>query len=302
MIFASVFILGTCMPAFALQSTMSDPNLQITVEYPETVQPGEKFVMASIIKATSDQVTNITLSASSPGAYMANSTFSLAKIAKDSTFGNNFEMQTRADMPDGTFVVNIQATYYVKGLFDSNPVKDTFTQAFKINAQSSPVLSFDIQSPSNVFSGEPFSIKGTIKNQGATAHDVQVLAYSQDINLEGNRSVVLSSLEPGKSSDFEFIVNTSKDLDMPTHATVHINSTYLDSSNKSHSIQDSVSLFARHRGIMEIGDANGIWLGTFFIAPVVGVGTIVSTAIGFFIFLWHFKNKKKAKKNRKAKS
>ena len=48
--------------------------------------------------------------------------------------------------------------------------------------------------------------------------------------------------------------------------------------------------------MLQIGDSNGIWLGTFFIAPVVGVGTIVSSAIGFFIFLWHFKNRKKQKK------
>ncbi|MEO9307523.1 MAG: hypothetical protein ABI342_04320 [Nitrososphaera sp.] len=289
-------------PAYALQSSMIDPNLQITLDYPDTVKPGENLVISTITKATSDQISNITLAVSSPGLYMTNNTFSLAKLAKDSTYGNNFEMKIKKDMPDGTFVVNIQATYFIKGLFDSNPVKDTFAQAFRINVQSNPIMSFDIQSPSNVFSGEPFSIKGTIKNQGATAQNLQIVVYSQDINLEGRKSLFLSSLDSGKSSDFEFIVSTPKDLDIPTHATIYINGTYLDESNKTHSIQDSISIFARHRGMMEIGDANGIWLGDFFIAPVVGVGTIVSSAIGFFIFLWHYRNKKKSKKTKKAKS
>lgn len=302
LVFSLVLVLSTSIPAYALQSNMLDPNLQITLEYPDTIKPGDEFVLSSITKATSDQVSNITLSVSSPGVYTANNTFSLAKLAKDSTFGNNFVLKTKNDMPDGAFVVNIQAVYFVKGLFDSNPVKNVFTHAFRLNVQSSPILSFDIQAPSNVFSGEPFSIKGTIKNQGAKAQDIQIFTYSQDINLEGKKSFLLSSLDSGKSSDFEFIVNTPKDIDIPTHAVIHVNGTYLDESNKTHSVQDSINTFARHRGIMEIGDANGIWLGTFFIAPVVGVGTIVSSAIGFFIFLWHYRNKKKTRKNKKTKT
>ncbi|MGI0018330.1 MAG: hypothetical protein ACREA1_06450 [Nitrosotalea sp.] len=279
---------------------MLDPNLQVTLEYPDVIKQGYKFVLSSIIKVTTDQISNITLSISSPELYSANNTFNVMKLAKDSTFGNNFELETKSGMPDGEFVANIQVTYFVKGMFDANPVKNTFVQAFHLNVQSNPILSFDIQAPSNVFSGEPFSIRGIIKNQGVNAQDVQISASSQDVNLEGRKSLLLSSLDSGKSSDFEFLVNTPKDLDIPTHAVIHVNGTYLDEQNKSHSIQDSVNIFARHRGIFEIGDANGIWLGTFFIAPVVGVGTIVSSVIGFFIFLWHFKNRKKQKKGKRS--
>lgn len=298
----SLLVLSMCIPAYALQSDMLDPNLQVTLEYPDVVRQGDKFVLSSIIKATADQVSNITLSISSPELYSTNNTFRLAKIAKDSTFGNDFKLEIKSDTPNGGFVANAQVTYYIKGLFDANPVKNTFTHAFNLNTQSSPILSFDIQAPSNVFSGEPFSIKTTIKNQGTRVQNVQVVVYSDDINLEGKKLFLLSSLDSGKRSDFDFLVNTPKDLDIPTHAVIHVNGTYLDDSNQSHSIQDSVNIFARHRGMMEIGDANGVWLGTFFIAPVVGVGTIVSSAIGFFIFLWHFKNRKKQKKNKKPKT
>ena len=280
---------------------MIDPNLQVTLEYPDVVRQGDKFILSTIIKATADQISNITLSISSSELYSTNNTFKLAKLAKDSTFGNDFNLMTKGDTPNGVFVANAQVTYYIKGLFDASPVKNTFTHAFSLNTQSSPILSFDIQSPNNVFSGEPFSIKTTIKNQGIQVQNVQVMAYSKDINLEGNKSILISNLDSGKSSNFDFLVNTPKDLDIPTHAVIYVNGTYFDNLNQSHSIQDSVNVFARHRGIMEIGDADGIWIGTFFIAPVVGVGTIVSSAIGFFIFLWHFKNKKKQKKNKKSK-
>lgn len=289
------------VPAYALQSNMLDPNVQVTLNYPDVIRQGDKFVLASVIKSTADQVSNITLTISSPELYTANNTFTLSKLAKDSTFGNDFKLNIRNDTPDGEFVANAQITYFVKGMFDAKPVKNTFTQAFHLNTQSKPILTLDVESPSNVFSGEPFSIKGMIKNHGSTAQNIRLMAYSSEISLEGKKTFSISNLDSGRDSNFEFVVNTSKDLDIPTHAIIHINGTYFDDLNKSYSIDDSVNIFARHRGMLEVGDANGFWIGNFFIAPVVGVGTIVSSAIGFFIFLWHFKNKKKSK-NKKTKS
>jgi len=281
---------------------MLDPNLQVTLTYPDIIPQGGKFVLSSIIKATADQVSNITLTISSPELYTSNDTFKLTKLAKDSSFGNDFELIVKNNTPDGEFVANAQVTYFVKGIFDANPVKKAFTQAFYLNTQSKPILGLDIQAPSNAFSGEPFSIKGTIKNQGVKAQNIQLKVSSSDIDLEGKKVISISNLDSGKNTNFEFLVNTSKDLDIPIHATININGTYFDDLNKSYSIEDSINVYARHRGILEVGDSNGVWVGNFFIAPVVGVGTIVSSVIGFFIFLWHFKNKKKSKKNKKSKT
>ena len=290
------------MPAYGLQSSVLDPNVQVTFDYPSVVRQGDKFVISSIIKSTADNVSNITLSISSPELYTSNNTFNIPKLSKDSTYGNNFKLNVRSDTPDGDFIVNTQVTYFIKGIFDATPVRNTFTQALHLNAQSKPIIEFDIQAPNNVFSGEPFVIKGTIKNQGDKAQNIQLHVYSQDIDLEGKKSFAVSTLDSGKSTDFEFVLNTTKDLGIPTHAVIHINGTYFDDLNKAYSIENSVNIFARHRGFLEIGDSNGLWIGNFFIAPVVGVGTIVSSVIGFFIFLWHFKNKKKSKKNKRAKS
>jgi len=99
-------------------------------------------------------------------------------------------------------------------------------------------------------------------------------------------------------ADFEFVVQTPKELGTPTHATIHINGTYSDEV-KTYHVDNSLNVFARQRGVLEIGDANGIWLGSFFIAPVVGVGSIVSSVIGFLIFAWHYKNKRKTRKSKR---
>ena len=297
--YISFVVLTIMMPAFAVQNAMSDPNLQITLNYPSIVKQGNGFVLSSVIKATADQISNITITVSSPELDITQDKFFLDKIAKDSTFGNDFQAYVKSGTPDGTFVTNVEAEYFIKGYFDSQPVKHTITQAFQFDAESKPGLVFDVQTPANVFAGESFSVKGTIKNQGTDAQNIQVGLVSSEIDLTGKKSLSITSLSSGKTSDFEFMVQTQKEIGAPKQFTVHLNGTYSDDSGKTYPVDNAFNVFVRQRGILEVGDANGIWLGNFFIAPVVGVGTIVSSVIGFFIFVWHYKNKKKAKKKTK---
>ena len=298
--FLIVIISILFLPAYAVQNSFSDPNLQLTFGYPDVVEQGKGFVLSSIVKATADQISNITVTISSPELQIQQNRFHLDTLPKDSTFGNDFNTTVNVGTPDGTFVANIQVEYFIKGFFDSQPVKHSIIRTTEFNAQSRPSLSLDVQSPSEIFAGEPFSVTGTIKNQGANAHNIELGISSSEIQLNGKKSLLLTNLNSGGSTDFEFVVQTQKDLGDPIHVTVHVNGSYADENGKTYPLDQSLNIFARHRGMLEIGDASGIWIGQFFIAPVVGIGTIVSSVIGFLIFIWHYKNKKKKKKIKKS--
>ncbi len=296
-----LFIFSTVLlvPAYATQNTITDPNVELNLNYPDVVVQGNQFVLSSVIKASSDQVSNITVTISCPELQIQQNSFHLDKLAKDSTFGNDFNATVKDSVPDGAFVANVGIDYFFKGLFDSQPVKHTVTQTTQFLAESKPALLLNLQTPSDVFSGEPFSIRGTIVNQGSNAHNIDLSVFSSELQLSGQKSLAITELDAGKITDFEFVVQTQKDLGDPVHATVHVNGTYSGDDGKTYSIDNSFSLYARQRGMLEIGDANGIWVGQFFIAPVVGVGTIVSSAIGFLIFVWHYRNKKKKRRIKK---
>jgi len=297
--FLILFLPVLFIPADATQNNVTDPNIQLSLNYPDIIMQGKQFVLSSVVKATADQVSNITVTITCPELDIQQNSFHLDKLAKDSTLGNDFNSTVKSGVPDGNFVANIEIDYFIKGFFDAQPVKHTITQTTQFLAASEPSLSLNLQTPSDVFAGEPFSIKGTIVNQGSNAHNVELSAYSSELQLAGKKSLAISELSAGRSTDFEFVVQSQKNLD-PTHATVHVNGTYSDDNDKTYSIDNSFSVFARQRGLLEIGDANGIWIGQFFIAPVVGIGTIVSSVIGFLIFLWHYKNKKKKRRTKKS--
>lgn len=300
--FLIIFLSILFIPTYAVQDNITDSNLQVSLNYPDTVMQGKEFVLSSIVKAMADQVSNITVTITCPELQIQQNSFHLDKLAEGSTFGNDFNSTVKDGVPDGSFVANVEVDYFVKGFFDPQPVKHTVTQTTQFFAASKPFLALDIQAPSDIFAGEPFSIKGTITNQGADAHNIELSAFSPDVQLGGQKSLDITDIDAGKSSDFEFVVQTQKELGDPTQATIHVNGTYSDDVKKTYTVDNSFSIFARQRGMLEIGNANGIWIGQFFIAPVVGVGTIVSSVIGFMIFLWHYKNKKKQrqKKTRKA--
>ena len=295
-----IFVPFFFIPAYGMQNTLSDSNIQVILNYPDILTTNDNFVLSSVVKTTADQVSNITVTISSPEIDIPQSQFHIDSLPKDSTLGNNFNAQVKAGTPDGSFLGNVEIQYFIKGFFDQKPVKNSFTKAIEFNTQSKPLILLNVQAPDEVFSGEPFSITGTIKNQGSEAQNIQISVDSSQVTLSGKKIYSLTNLEAGKSSDFEFVVQTQKDVTIPTHANIHLNGTYTDKSGKTYSLEDSLNVFVRQRGMMEIGGAQGLWVGNFFIAPVVGVGTIVSSVIGFLIFLWHrTKNKKTQKRARK---
>jgi len=289
---ASIFI----FPVYGMESVISDANIDVTIDYPDVVTQGNEFVLSSAVKTKADQMSNITISISSPEIEISQNQFNIQSLPRDSTLGNNFNMKIKPESPDGKFLTNVSVEYFIKGFFDEKPVKNILTKAIELNVQSKPILLLDFDAPDSVFAGEMFSVKGTVRNQGYNAQNIKITTDSEQVALDGKKIYSLTNLDAGKTENFEFILQTPKDLTIPTDVTINVSTSFFDERGKEYIIDDSLKVFARQRGILEIGGPEGIWVGNFFIAPVVGVGTIVSSVIGFLIFAWHLKNKKKQKR------
>ncbi len=292
---AAIFIL----PAYGMKNIISDANIDVTINYPDVITQGTEFVLSSLVKTKADQMSNITVSISSPEIEVIQNQFNIHILPRDSTLGNNFNMKIKPESPDGKLLANVSIEYFIKGFFDEKPVKNAITKAIEFNVQSKPILLLDFDAPDSVFVGETFSVKGTIRNQGYNAKNIKMTAYSDQVALDGKKIYSLTNLDAGKTENFEFVLQISKELSIPTDITINISTSYFDESGKEYVAEDSLNAFARQKGILEIGGAEGIWVGDFFIAPVVGIGTIVSSVIGFLMFLWHMKNKKKTKRVKK---
>ncbi|HLA22688.1 MAG TPA: hypothetical protein VJZ17_04530, partial [Nitrosopumilaceae archaeon] len=210
------------VPSYATQNSIIDANIEVTINYPEVVTHENEFVFSSVVKAKVDQISNITVTIASPEIEISQNQFHIENLPKDSTLGNNFNIKISEEAPHGTFLVNVSVEYFIKGFFDEKPVKNTLTKAVELNVQSIPILVFDADAPDSIFAGESFSIKGTIKNQGYDAQNIQIDIDSTQVELEGKKFYSFTNLDAGKSENFEFTLQTTKDLVIPTDMTVRI--------------------------------------------------------------------------------
>ncbi len=185
--FLLLFVPILVTPAYGAQNILSDSNIEVDINYPDVETQGNEFVLSTVVKTTVDQVSNITVAVSAPGAEITQNQFHIPNLPKDSTLGNDFNLRIKPGTPDGLFLANIEVDYFVKGFFDQKPVKYILTKAIEINVQSKPSLMLGIEAPDDVFAGEPFTIKGTIKNQGSNAQNIQIVADSSQIQLYGKK-------------------------------------------------------------------------------------------------------------------
>src|SRR5260370_21538618 len=158
-----------------MQNTISDSNIHVILNYPDILTTQDNFVLSSVVKSTADQVSNITVNISSPEINMKQNQFHINSLPKDSTLGNNFNAQVKNGTPDGSFLVNVEVQYFIKGFFDQKPVKNSFTKAIEFNTQSKPLILLNAQAPDEAFSGEPFSITDEINNHGTKPQNKQLV-------------------------------------------------------------------------------------------------------------------------------
>ena len=76
--------------------------------------------------------------------------------------------------------------------------------------------------------------------------------------------------------------------------------TYTDDSGQEKTTSKTVSLLLRPRTFMEFTTDGGLWLGGFFLAPYVSIGTIVGIPAGtlFSLMVRRLQKKKKGKKRK----
>ena len=177
----SIFIL----PAYGIESIITDANIDVAINYPDIVTQGNEFVLTSIVKSKTDQMSNITISISSPEIKIVQNQFNIQSLSRDSSLGKNFNMKIKPELPDEKVLANVSVEYFIKGFFDENPVKNTLTKAIEFNVKSKPILLLDFDAPDSVFAGETFSLKGTVKNQGYNAQNIKIVVDSDQIALDG---------------------------------------------------------------------------------------------------------------------
>ena len=249
---------------------------------------------------------DISFTLSNPdGAFISHgeNTIIIDELTTTSSFGATIDYQVSKTANEGSHFLNID---YTQVLVSNNvdPMEPTQTNiALPITIFGEPVVVIQTVTPESIFSNSEFTFETTVLSEDIDLKDVTVqIIAPDDIEFRGDTSYVISLLEKQKPYTVTAeMITPTKDVTMEHTIPVKVLVSYTDDLGEENTETQSVPLLLRPKMFMEITTDWGIWIGDFFIAPYVSVGTIVGIPAGTILSLLIRNAQNKKKKQTKSK-
>ena len=287
------------------QSMEGGMDLEIT--YPDSVMKERMFSISVLLQNNGwENKQDISFILSNPGgAFISHgeSTIIIDELTTTSSFGTTIDYQVSKTANEGSHFLNID---YTQVLVSNNvdPMEPTQTNiALPITIFGEPVVVIEIATPESIFSNSEFTLETTVLSDDIDLRDVTVkIITPNDIEFRGDTSYVISLLEKQEPYTVTAeMITPTKDVTMEYTIPVKVLVSYTDDLGEEKTETQSVPLLLRPKMFMEITNDWGIWIGDFFIAPYVSIGTIVGIPAGTILSLIirNAQNKKKRRKKSK---
>ena len=249
---------------------------------------------------------DISFTLSNPdGAFISHgeSMIIIDELTTTSSFGTTIDYQVSKTANEGSHFLNID---YTQILVSNNvePMEPTQTNiALPITVFGEPVVVIQTVTPESIFSNSEFTFETTVLSEDIDLKDVTVqIITPDDIEFRGDTSYVISLLEKQEPYTVTAeMITPTKDVTMEHTIPVKVLVSYTDDLGEENTETQSVPLLLRPKMFMEVTNDWGIWIGDFFIAPYVSVGTIVGIPAGTILSLLIRNAQNKKKKQTKSK-
>ncbi len=267
-----------------------DGGMEIEIIHPDSVLLDRTFSISFLIQNNgweSKQDIRLTLT-NTDNAFVAvaDEQIKIEELTASSSFGTTLDYVVSEDATEGTHFINID---YSQVLLSNNVDPMPLTQmnfAIPIEVQNRPEIVIETITPESIFANSEFSIQATITSEDIDLEDVTLEIIAPDVEFRGDTYYKLSSLE--KQTPYTISAELITPLEnVTTEYTIPVKVvlTYVDDLGETNTSTQSMPLLLRPKTFMELTNDGGIWIGDFFIAPYVSIGTIVGIPAGTILSL-----------------
>ena len=157
--------------------------------------------------------------------------------------------------------------------------------------------------PESIFANAEFPIEVEVLSEDIAISNVNIKIIHQKIlNLEEKLAIPFQKLKKNTPVGITSqIISPVKEVNTEYKLPFQIIVEYTDDVGIENIDSQIVSVILRPRIFMELTTDGGIWIGNFFIAPYVSLGTIIGIPVGTIISLLIRRNQNTRKKNTKKK-
>jgi len=282
-------------------------GMEIEIIHPNSVIIDRTFSISFLIQNNGwESKQDISLNLKNPDnvfVAVTDEQIKIEELTASSSFGTTLDYVVHKDATEGTHFINID---YSQILLSNNIDPMPLTQmnlAIQIEVQNRPEITIETITPESIFTNSEFSIESTIISQDIDLEDVTLEIIAPDVEFRGDTFYKLSALE--KQTPYTISAELITPLEnITTEYTIPVKVvlTYIDDLGETNTSTQSMPLLLRPKTFMELTNDGGIWIGDFFIAPYVSIGTIVGIPAGTILSLIIRRAQNKKKKSSSSNS
>ncbi len=209
------------------------------------------------------------------------------KISAGGSYGETVDFRILSDASPGTHFVNLE---YSQVLLANNEEPQPPTHAniaIPILLKEQPRVTIHTVTPESLFTNAEFPFTIEIISEDIDINDVKLeIVPPKDIDFRGETLHTFSSIQQNVPiSVTSRIITPSQEISTQYKVPFQVIVTYTDDVGQEKTNSKTISLVMRPRTFMELTTDGGIWIGDFFIAPYVSLGTIIAIPAGAIISL-----------------
>jgi len=225
------------------------------------------------------------------------------KLSQGGSYGGNVDFKISSDSNPGVHFINVK---YSQVLVSNNkdPQEPIFHDiAIPIVLKKEPRVMIYANIPEAIFASAEFPFIVEIVSEDIEIKNVSIeIIPPSDIQFRGETSHSFSTIQKNSPVTVTSrIISPIKEVNAEYKLPFEIKIAYTDDMGEEKRESQIVSTILRPRTFMELTTDGGIWIGNFFIAPYVSIGTIIGIPAGAIISLLIRKSQKSSKKAIKKK-
>lgn len=275
-------------------------GVELEVSHPGTVAAGSEFAVSFLVRngGWEDKDSVVVLAAAGGSVAPAGAAgggdgggsiavIDAGRIGAGGSHGQAAEFAASAAAQPGTHYINLE---YSHVLLENNevPREPSGTDlAIPVEVVTRPRVDVAVSAPESLFAGAEFPLGIKVGSGEADLSDVRVeIAAPPGVELRGQSLHSFSLIGRGDAMEIASRVWVPPaDVAGERRVPLQVSVSYTDEDGERREETRTVSPVLRPRTFMELTGDGGVWIGDFFIAPYVSLGTIIGVPAGALLSL-----------------
>lgn len=277
-----------------IKQTM-EGSVDVTITYPDKSFTGRTSSISVLIQNNGweDKIISLNVTNQSDSIILlSEQNIPMGRISQGGTFGVSIDYKVSDKTTLGTHFLNLK---YSQVLVTDKESPHTRNIAVPLEIHDKPKVNIVTNTPESIFTNAEFPFEVRVIPHDRDIYDVSVdITTPTEMGFRGETRHTYSIIrheEPVLISST--IITPKKEIGNEQNIPFQVKITYTDDLGKENIDSKVIQLLLRPRTFLELTSDGGIWLGDFFVAPYVSVGTIVGIPIGIIISVLVRRSQKK---------